>query len=328
MAASGGGGDGFRTISSIARVMSAAARASHRYRLTYLAETNYVEVGDVEDLLNFQGSNDPYMHEVHAARDTYGADLMALVVETAGVWCGRSYQMNFATTNFGAFAFSLTVRACLSGHTMTHELGHTMGCQHDRPNAPYQGVYPYSYGARTLNSQFRSLMAYPPGIRLNLWSGPNSSHAGMPLGNPPNDNARSLTELTPIIAAFWPTRTYEWIPVPGGIPGSQGQPTLAGQGTRNQVVPVRLTIGNTPAGAPGALLLGTSAINTPLLGGTIVPNPEVSLPLVGSASSIELDFSGLSGLPSGTEIYLQALFLDGGAVRGVSASDGLMVPVP
>ena len=112
----------------------------------------------------FRGTNDGYMDEVHGLRNTYGGDLMALIINNSSQFCGVGYLMTNPSSNFRTSAFNVTVRGCMSGHTLTHEMGHTMGSSHDRANGS-RGSYSYSYGYRTSGNRYRSIMAYSPGSR-------------------------------------------------------------------------------------------------------------------------------------------------------------------
>ena len=65
-----------------------------------------------------------------------------------------------------------------------------------------QGAYSFSYGYRTSNNQYRTIMAYAPGTRIKVFSGPASQWAGFTMGNSSADNARSHNN-TASTAAAW-----------------------------------------------------------------------------------------------------------------------------
>ena len=48
-------------------------------------------------------------------------------------------------------------------------------------------------------------MASSPGVRVNRWSGPNTTFNGLTIGSATEDNTRTLQNTAPIVAAFYPT---------------------------------------------------------------------------------------------------------------------------
>ena len=95
--------------------------------------------------------------------------------------------MTSLSSDFEDHAFSIINRGCASGNfSFAHELGHNMGCGHERGNADEQGLYSYSRGFRFLGSDgvtsYRTVMAYEPGTRVGYFSNPNISFMGTPTG--------------------------------------------------------------------------------------------------------------------------------------------------
>lgn len=185
--------------------------AGYNLRLVLTQETNYTESGNMSsDLSRFRQTSGSYMTEVHGLRNQYGGDLMQLIVNT-GSYCGIAYLMTNVSQSFRTSAFGVTRRSCFGQHSYTHEMGHNMGCAHDRQNAS-SGAYSYSFGARTPNNQYRSIMSYSPGSRINKWSGPNVTHGGMTLGSATEDNTRSLNNAKDVVALFKPTQVGGTVP--------------------------------------------------------------------------------------------------------------------
>ncbi|NOU08470.1 MAG: hypothetical protein HOO98_00410 [Nitrospira sp.] len=187
-------------------------------RLVRAAEVAYVETGNIStDLSRLQRTNDGFLDTVHQLRNQYKADLVALIVDNGGAYCGIAYVMaNGPRASFASYAFSVTDRDCVSNNTLTHELGHNMGNAHDRASGG-SGVFPYSYGYRDPVGKFRTIMAYAcPTVscpRVKYFSNPKIKINGRPAGidhkiNPANsaDNARSMNEVRNVIAA-WRTGT-------------------------------------------------------------------------------------------------------------------------
>ena len=187
-------------------------------RLVRAAEIAYTETGNIStDLSRLQRTTDGFMDSVHQLRNQYKADLVALIVDNGGAYCGIAYVMaNGPRASFANYAFSVTDRDCVANNTLTHELGHNMGNAHDRASGG-TGVFAYSYGYRDTVGKFRTIMAYPcPTVscpRVKYFSNPKIVINGRPTGidhriNPTNsaDNPRSMNEVRNVIAA-WRTGT-------------------------------------------------------------------------------------------------------------------------
>lgn len=132
-------------------------------------------------------TQDGVMDVVHERRDALGADLVTLVVrrsDPSSTGIAYLYQgLESATAPF--FAFSVINAADFSvGVVMSHELGHSFGCAHDRQNAGNSGLFDYSHGYRVTaatagggSRQVRTIMAYAPGTRVRYFSNPEKSIA-------------------------------------------------------------------------------------------------------------------------------------------------------
>lgn len=197
-----------------ANTAMANSQAAVQFSLVHMTEVAYVESGSMTATLTaLQRTTDGLMDEVHALRDQYGADLVNLVSEDTSS-CGLSYVMSVPSPGFAGNAFSVVYSGCLASLSMVHELGHQLGCQHDRGNSAGPAAYPYAYGWRqcsTNSTQFRTIMSYACGsaIRVNYFSNPNLLYAGQPLGvdaalDPVNaaDNARAINLTAGVVAGF------------------------------------------------------------------------------------------------------------------------------
>ncbi len=194
------------------------SKIAMQLRLVRAAEVAYSETGNIStDLTRLRNTTDGFMDSVHQLRNQYKADLVALIVDNGGAYCGIAYVMaNGPRASFASYAFSVTDRDCVANNTLTHELGHNMGDAHDRATGG-TGAYPYSYGYRDTIGKFRTIMAYPcPNVscpRVKYFSNPRILINGRPAGidhriDPANsaDNARSMNEGRNVIAA-WRTGT-------------------------------------------------------------------------------------------------------------------------
>ena len=184
---------------------------NQRLRLVHTQEVVYVESGnaitDLACIINIDGCLD----QIHTLRDTYGADLVCLLVENGGGGCGRARQMQTVSNTFESNAFSVVVRNCAVGNlSFAHEIGHNMGAAHDRANVGVDGAYPYSYGYQDPGGSWRTIMSYScPGgcTRLQYWSNPDAMRAGVPMGVPEGqpesaDNRKALNNTAFTVANF------------------------------------------------------------------------------------------------------------------------------
>jgi hypothetical protein len=157
-------------------------------------------------LSDLQGTSDGQLDAIHAERDATGADLVALLTGDNPNYCGVAYMLGYTNPGFG---FSVTVWDCAIGNlSFTHEVGHNQGCCHapgDGGGCTSGGVFPYSVGHRftgTSGSQWRTTMAYSPGIRWPRLSSPLVEWDGAATGTESADNARTLIETAMTMANF------------------------------------------------------------------------------------------------------------------------------
>ena len=210
-----GGEAGITTLIDLAVVEANAAcegsGVNARLRLVHYGEIVYAESANLAtDLDRLRGKDDGFLDDAHRLRDEYQADLVCLLVESSHGAAGLGYLMTSPDSGFEAYAFSVVQRQFVSGiHSLLHEVGHNLGCAHDRENAPISGAYPYSYGNRFTigRTSYRTVMAYAPGEPTGLFSGPDVLFKGVPTGIPDGspgaaDNARTCNNTAPIVAGF------------------------------------------------------------------------------------------------------------------------------
>lgn len=199
----------------------ANSQINTRLRLVHTVEVTYDEVGTLpEHLARLQSPNDGIMDNVHTLRNDYGADMVSLLVQDddGGTLCGWGYVMQTLSNSFESSAFSVVNRGCASSNfSLAHELGHNMGCDHDRENTTGGGLYSYSYGWRFTGSdmvQYRSVMAYAPGTRVGYFSNPNVTFKGAATGvaiGQPNESSNAQTiNNSAFTDANWRRSTF-WV---------------------------------------------------------------------------------------------------------------------
>ncbi|HSF18393.1 MAG TPA: M12 family metallo-peptidase [Vicinamibacteria bacterium] len=196
-----------------------------RVRLVEMQEVSYEEAGRVEsDLEILAHTGDGALDEVHALRDSRGADFVQLVVEESD-GCGIAYLMREDNPGFSAWAFSVVEWSCIdSTYALAHELGHNLGCDH-APEDPstFGGPFEYSFGYRDPSSRYRTIMAYGPGRRFARFSSPRVTLGGRRLGTARQDNARTIARLRTTLANFRPRVASPEIFPGADVPISNGK---------------------------------------------------------------------------------------------------------
>jgi len=250
-------------------------------------------------LSDLASKTDGDMDDVHALRDQYGADCVAMICQN-GQYCGIAYLMTNVSHGFEDNAFSVTNYSCATGYySFGHELGHNMGCAHDPANAG-SAAYSYSYGWRTTNNQYRTVMAYSPGTRVKRFSSPNVFYNGYVMGDGNQDNARSLNTASDVIAG-WRNNVppVPTLSVAALIPGLTSDATLSGCTPSGSVI-----LGYSLAGSgPITTIYGVADLSLP-----ISQMPAVTADGSGDAT-VQLNPTGSL---SGTTIWFQALDLGTG----------------
>lgn len=186
--------------------------------LVHVGEANYTEAAtDVHDraLEALTFTDDGEIDEIHALRDQYGADLVAMLIEER-TSCGLGWIFN----SLPDYGFQVSSWDCVGGgnNTLAHEFGHNQGALHD------WGLYVWpddeartgdAHGYVDTIEGWRTIMAYNdwencPDHRcgqVNIWSNPDRNYLGDPTGiadgSPrPADNVRVLNDSALAVANF------------------------------------------------------------------------------------------------------------------------------
>ena len=163
-----------------------------RLRLVHVEEYAYVETGSLNtDLTRLRNTTDAYFTTVHSLRNTYGADMVGLIVENGGAYCGLASAIMATEAN----AFQVTDRGCATGYySFGHEFGHLQGARHDtyvdNSITPYAYGHGYAHRGSTTAQRWRTIMAYNDYCsvvgynctRLQWWSNPTKVWQGAPMG--------------------------------------------------------------------------------------------------------------------------------------------------
>ncbi|MBI3161353.1 MAG: S-layer homology domain-containing protein [Chloroflexi bacterium] len=182
--------------------------------LVYKGEISYVESGDEgTDLDRLTATSDGFIDTVHTLRDTYGADLVQLIVET-GSGCGIAWFMSTVDASFASGGFSVVIRDCMTGnYSSGHEFGHNQSATHDTYVDTGTSPYPYIHGYVNLAARWRTVMAYntqcadtAPGTyctRLLYWSNPTKLYGGAAMGvTSSSENYKVLNNTAYTVANF------------------------------------------------------------------------------------------------------------------------------
>lgn len=221
--------------------MNSANAASHldtfRWRLVHTMEVSYNESGSLrDDLDRLLKVGDGIMDEVHQARDTYKADLVALLVAQGNNnACGYAYQMGEMDPGFQNYSFAAAALdypgdyySC-SGLALAHELGHTMGNAHDRAHSSGKTLFPYSYGFQSPTGRFRDIMSYdcPNGCpRINQWANPDVMYLNEPTGiKQAADLVSSMNQARVLVSNFRADCSAEPVVTPTAVPTATPLPS-------------------------------------------------------------------------------------------------------
>jgi hypothetical protein len=161
---------------------------------------------------------------LRTARDQYGADIAILVrdfQQPEHQGCGIAWLIGanqtpivqddarwaYAVVSDGDDAGTDGQSYYCAPETLVHEASHLMGSAHDVGNATNtSGRYPYSYGYKTANGNFFTIMAYGDEGQTSyrVFSNPNLTTCGGNACGVANqaDNARSLNQTIPVVAQF------------------------------------------------------------------------------------------------------------------------------
>lgn len=213
------GGMSLFAADAVAKMTQAAVNSGVNltFELAYATDVAYTYSDfntSLSDLKNGTGN----LTAAHQLRDAYGADVVTMLVDTGSAYgtVGLGYLL---TTMNGSPSYAFTVCAIRSvdqSHTLTHEVGHNLGCDHSKYQADYPGpntdLNNYSAGwyfTGNDGKKYHTIMAYNDDGYDNYYyecpqfSSPLVTYQGVPTGSATDgDNARNIRETMGIVAGY------------------------------------------------------------------------------------------------------------------------------
>lgn len=171
----------------------------HQFQLVHSEEVDYEETQDLEqDIIRLENGTDGYLDNIPSLRNTYKADLVAMIVRN-GNGCGIGHVNTNPNQYDLTRAFSVTKVDCMiSNLSFTHELGHNLGLQHDwhvnqdiNPCNFAHGYVNEAGNGGTAEQRWRTIMAYQRQCvdwgyftctRLPYFSNPEVDYNSDPMG--------------------------------------------------------------------------------------------------------------------------------------------------
>ncbi len=172
--------------------------------------------------------------------------------------------------------------------------------------------------------------AYSYALNTTTMSGADLAATGLQPNDVTVDSAGVDFDHIPLIVDFRPGDPSPWDVLGSALGGAHGEPVLTGAGTLVGGDDVTLTVSAALENAPTTLIVGFTALNVPLKGGTLVPAVDLLV------SGLSTDGTGTMvlatpwplGLPSGLELYLQAWIVDAAGPKGVAATNAVLGTTP
>lgn len=138
------------------------------------------------------------------------------------------------------------------------------------------------------------------------------------------------TSTSDAFRGLWLYRQTPFHNLGQALAGTNGAAVLRGSGTLVAGSTTTLSVLGGKEGAPALVVIGSRAVNVPLLGGTFVPSRDLGLVRTTLDAYGQLSLAGPwpAGLPSGSSVYVQVWFADAGAPAGAAATNALRIDVP
>jgi hypothetical protein len=179
-----------------------------KLRLAYAGSADYAESGSAStDLANLAGQSDGQLDWIHPIRDAVGADLVTLYTASRNADSGGlAFVLNDPSrADNDALGFNVVgLPNNATPGALIHEIGHNLGAAHDAPHADEPGTYPYSHGYNfTANGvKYGDIMSNADVTRIPNFSNPDVTYQGIPTGSANANNAQTIQQNAPLVAAY------------------------------------------------------------------------------------------------------------------------------
>ncbi len=197
--------------------------SGHSFRLIHSMTVDYSTSSDGSssispDLTSLRGGAGVFA-PVHSARNTYGADLVAMMVDTGSPYgyVGVGYLLgSWAGSPNSGFTVN-AIRSVNISHTLTHEVGHNLGAHHSKtqtsdpgPNTMLDNQYSAGwYFTGTNDVKYHTIMAYNRDgqgnsyVSVPLFSTPERSYQSTLTGHiNDGNNSRLIKETIDAVAGY------------------------------------------------------------------------------------------------------------------------------
>ncbi|CAN0372426.1 unnamed protein product [Ascophyllum nodosum] len=168
--------------------------------LVYVGQLPYEETSTSSSTVLENLSTD---EDVADLRNTHNADLVQMA-GNVGFSCGIANLFSGSSVD----GFSAVNPLCIDFLSHTHEMGHNLGCYHNRDNSNTQTDFAHGYRYCDSTDPYRTIMAAfctDPAIpRINWFSNPDVVALNKVTGTNDNDCARAIEENMSRVADFRP----------------------------------------------------------------------------------------------------------------------------
>ncbi len=200
-----------------------------RVRAVHNQQVNYSDTSDSYEALKAVTYKTGAFRNLDSLRSTYGADMVTFLrpYDRRHGGCGIAWiggnrsNGTFSANRWDRYMISHVSATTCGDYVMAHEAGHNMGLKHSRKQDGSGGTFRYALGYG-VQGKFTTIMAYQSRFGVDYWRGkiykfssPSLSCNGLPCGIDRNDYMRgadaayALSQTTPQIAAFRPTKITE-----------------------------------------------------------------------------------------------------------------------